>query len=65
MRDLDEWLSPARVQKPAYSPASASNKVMPILASLISHRSLGRAEHFAMLILIVTLVVFLVSRRGR
>ena len=26
MRGLDEWLSPARVQKPAYSPASASNK---------------------------------------
>ncbi len=64
MRGLDEWLSPARVQKPAYSPASASNIVM-IHALLISSRSVGRAEHFAMLILIVTLVVFLVSRRGR
>jgi hypothetical protein len=65
MRGLDEWLSPARVQKPAYSPASANYKVMPIFALLISHRALGRAEHFAMLILIVTLVVFLVSRRGQ
>jgi hypothetical protein len=65
MRGLDEWLSPARVQKPAYSPASANNRIMAIHALLISNRALGRAEHFAMLILIVTLVAFLLLRRGR
>ena len=27
MRGPDEWLSPARVQKPAYSPASANSKL--------------------------------------
>jgi len=31
MRDHDEWLSPARVQKPAYNPAPAGHSTLQII----------------------------------
>ena len=63
MCGLDEWLSPARVQKPAYNPASANIGIMPVLAFLIPR--MGRGERLLMLALVVGLIFYLLSRRDR